>query len=159
MTQSKTIRKRPAFIARLLVVAAVLLFAGFQPAYAQSVDVKGTVVSATDGLPVIGASVMEKGTSNGTVVADDGTYQIRVRRGAVLVVSAIGYETQEVQASGRVDVILAEDNLWLNDAVVIGYGVQKKKLVTGSTVQVKVRTSPNSTPSMCWRPSRASLPV
>ncbi len=138
MTQSKNIRKRPAFIARLFVVAAVLMLAGFQQAYAQSVDVRGTVVSATDGLPVIGASVVEKGTSNGTVAADDGTYQIRVNRGAVLVVSAIGFETQEVQVtSGRVDVILAEDNLWLNDAVVIGYGVQKKKLVTGSTVQVK----------------------
>ena len=116
MTQSKNFRKRPAFIARLFVVAAVLLLAGFQQAHAQAVDVRGTVVSATDGLPVIGASVMEKGTSIGTVAADDGTYQIRVRRGAVLVVSAIGYESQEVQVtSGRVDVILAEDNLWLNE--------------------------------------------
>ena len=138
MTPSKKIRKRYAFMARLFVVAAVLVFAGFQQAYAQSVDVRGTVTSAVDGLPVIGASVVEKGTSNGTVAADDGTYQLRVRRGATLVVSAIGFETQEVSVtSGRVDVLLAEDNLWLNDAVVIGYGVQKKKLVTGSTVQVK----------------------
>ena len=138
MTQSKNSRKRYAFIARLFVVAALLVSAGFQQAYAQTLDVRGTVVSATDGLPVIGASVMEKGTSNGTVASTDGTYQIRVRRGAVLVVSAIGFETQEVEVtSARADVILAEDNLWLNDAVVIGYGVQKKKLVTGSTVQVK----------------------
>ena len=107
MTHSKNIRKRSAFIARLFVAAALLLSAGFQQAYAQTVDVRGTVVSSTDGLPVIGASVVEKGTTNGAVAANDGTYQIRVRRGATLVVSAIGY------------------------------GVQKKKLVTGSTVQVK----------------------
>ena len=138
MTQSTNIRKSTVPSARLLMVAVVLLFAGFQLAFAQQLDVRGTVVSATDGLPVIGASVMEKGSSNGTVVAADGTYRIRVNRGAILVVSAIGFETQEVAAqAGTVDVILAEDNLWLNDAVVIGYGVQKKKLVTGSTVQVK----------------------
>ena len=57
MTQSKNIRKRPAFIARLFVVAAVLMLAGFQQAYAQSVDVRGTVVSATDGMPVVGLKV------------------------------------------------------------------------------------------------------
>ena len=115
MTQSTSIRKSTVPSARLLMVAVVLLFAGFQLAFAQQLDVRGTVVSATDG-----------------------TYRIRVNRGAILVVSAIGFETQEVAAqAGTVDVILAEDNLWLNDAVVIGYGVQKKKLVTGSTVQVK----------------------
>ena len=144
MTQSTNIRKSTVPSARLLMVAVVLLFAGFQLAFAQQLDVRGTVVSATDGLPVIGASVMEKGSSNGTVVAADGTYRIRVNRGAILVVSAIGFETQEVAAqAGTVDVILAEDNLWLNDAVVIGYGVQKKKLVTGSTARSKATMSPN----------------
>ena len=106
-------------------------------ASAQTIDVKGTVISETDGLPVIGASVVEKGTTNGTVVAADGSFKIRVPQGAVLEISAVGYATQEVAAKGIVDVILAEDNLWLDDVVVVGYGVQKKKLVTGSTVQVK----------------------
>ena len=138
MTQRTNLRKSVAFTMRLFMVAALMLFAGYHPAQAQPLDVKGTVVSAADGLPVIGASVIEKGTSNGTVVANDGSFQIRVRRGAVLVVSAFGYATQEVEATaGPLNILLAEDDLWLEDAVVIGYGVQKKKLVTGATVQVK----------------------
>ncbi len=138
MTQKTNISKGLVKMARLFLVVSVFLFAGFQQAAAQTIDVKGTVVSSTDGQPVIGASVIEKGTTNGTATSVDGTFQLRVREGATLEVSAIGYATQEIAAAaGPMNVILAEDDLWLDDVVVVGYGVQKKKLVTGSTVQVK----------------------
>ena len=98
MTQRKNIRKTATSITRLFMVAVVLMSVGLQQASAQPLDVKGTVVSAADGTPVVGASVIEKGTANGTVTANDGSFQIRVQRGSVLVVSAFGFATQEVEA-------------------------------------------------------------
>ena len=104
---------------------------------AQNVTVTG-VVSDQMG-PVIGASVFEKGTNNGTVTDMDGNFSLSVTPDAVLVISSIGYATQELPVgSQRVfNVLLEEDNEFLDEVVVVGYGVQKKKLVTGSTVQVK----------------------
>ena len=89
--------------------------------------------------PVIGASILEKGTSNGTVTDLDGNYTLSVKPGATLVISYIGYKTQEIKVgnNSRIDVTLEEDNTSLEEVVVVGYGVQKKKLVTGATVQVK----------------------
>ena len=90
--------------------------------------------------PVVGATVMEKGTSNGAVTDIDGNFSLDVRPGATLVISYIGYETQEIvvgsQSSFNITLQTgaASD---LEEVVVVGYGVQKKKLVTGATVQVK----------------------
>ena len=103
----------------------------------QDRKVTGTVVDAMG--PVIGASILEKGTSNGTVTDLDGNYTLSVKPGATLVISYIGYKTQEIKVgnNSRIDVTLEEDNTSLEEVVVVGYGVQKKKLVTGATVQVK----------------------
>ena len=103
----------------------------------QDRKVTGTVVDAMG--PVIGASILEKGTSNGTVTDLDGNYSLSVKPGATLVISYIGYKTQEIKVGNntRIDVTLEEDNTSLEEVVVVGYGVQKKKLVTGATVQVK----------------------
>ena len=89
--------------------------------------------------PVIGASVVEKGTSNGTVTDFDGNFTLNVKPGATLVISYIGFETQEIATGNQssFNVTLQEDNNSLDEVVVVGYGVQKKKLVTGATVQVK----------------------
>ena len=89
--------------------------------------------------PVIGASVMEKGTSNGCVTDLDGNFQLSVSPGATLVISYIGYITQEIKVGGQssITVNLKEDSQSLEEVVVVGYGVQKKKLVTGATVEVK----------------------
>ena len=89
--------------------------------------------------PVIGASVMEKGTSNGCVTDLDGNFQLNVSPGATLVISYIGYVTQEIKVGGQssITVNLKEDSQSLEEVVVVGYGVQKKKLVTGATVEVK----------------------
>ena len=88
---------------------------------------------------VIGASVVEKGTSNGTVTDFDGNFTLNVKPDATLVISYIGYTTQEIAVGNKSEfnITLQEDNTSLDEVVVVGYGVQKKKLVTGATVQVK----------------------
>ena len=99
--------------------------------------ITGTVVDSQG--PVIGASVIEKGTSNGVVTDFDGNFTLNVQPGATLVISYIGYTTKEIAVGNQsnFNVTIEEDNNSLDEVVVIGYGVQKKKLVTGATVQVK----------------------
>ena len=99
--------------------------------------ITGTVVDAQG--PIIGASVLEKGTTNGTVTDLNGNFTLNVKAGATLVISYIGYSTQEIATGNRMNfnVTLSEDNSVLDEVVVVGYGTQKKKLVTGATVQVK----------------------
>ncbi|MCR5077656.1 MAG: TonB-dependent receptor [Prevotella sp.] len=103
----------------------------------QQKTVKGSVSDATG--PIIGASIMEKGTSNGTVTDIDGNFSLNVKPGATLVISYIGYKTQEVAVGNNTtfNISLQQDNQSLDEVVVVGYGVQKKKLVTGATVEVK----------------------
>ena len=99
--------------------------------------ITGSVVDAQG--PVIGASVVEKGTTNGTVTDFDGNFSLSVKTGATIVISFIGYETQEIKVGNQdnIQVTMKDDNAVLEEVVVVGYGVQKKKLVTGATVQVK----------------------
>ena len=99
--------------------------------------ITGTVVDAQG--PVIGASVVEKGTTNGTVTDFDGNFSLNVKEGATIVVSFIGYETQEIKVGSQdnYSITMKDDNAVLDEVVVVGYGVQKKKLVTGATVEVK----------------------
>ena len=103
----------------------------------QASKAKGTVVDK-DGVPVIGASIRVKGGQAAAVTDFDGNFTIDAADGAVLTVSYIGYVTQEVTASTKapLQITLQEDNATLDEVVVVGYGVQKKKLVTGATVQV-----------------------
>lgn len=99
----------------------------------QKVTVKGTVSDAMG--PVIGASVIEKGnSSNGTITDVDGNFSLSVKSEAVLIVSYIGYKTQEVTAAiGKaINVTLKEDNEMLDEVVVVGFGTQKKVNLTGS---------------------------
>lgn len=115
---------------------AVLLFA--PNAFAQRV-VKGKVVDSKNE-PVISAGVQEKGTTNGTVTDFNGEYQLTVRGNEpVLVVSSIGYATQEIAVGNRavVNVTLAEDAEMLEDVVVVGYGSQLKKNITGAISSIK----------------------
>ena len=102
------------------------------------VRVSGTVVDK-DGLPVIGAGVVEQGTLNGTTTDNDGKYQLSVASDkSVLEISCIGYETMQQAVAGRskIDFTLAEDNKLLDEVVVIGYGTVKKKDLTGSIANV-----------------------
>lgn len=99
-------------------------------------SIKGIVVSEK-GEPIIGASVVENGTTNGTVTDYDGKFTLNAPAGALIRISYIGYKTQDLIASVNMKIVLKEDTEVLDEVVVMGYGAQKKKLVTGSTVQVK----------------------
>lgn len=107
-------------------------------AMAQSTLVKGAVKD-TKGEPIIGASIVEKGTTNGMLSDLDGNFSIKVRQNATLVISYIGYVTQEVPTRGRtsINVTLNEDTKNLQEVVVIGYGTQRKEAVTGSVASMR----------------------
>ena len=107
-------------------------------AFAQKVSITGVVKDAA-GESIIGASVIEKGTTNGTITDFDGNFTLQVENDAVLSISFVGYQPQDVPVAGKsmINVILKEDTEVLDEVVVVGYGVQKKKLVTRATVQVK----------------------
>jgi hypothetical protein len=123
-----------------MVIVTAFLLVNCLPAMAQSnTKVKGVITSGADGLPLIGVNVVEKGTTNGTVTDFDGNFELTVSSNAVLDISYIGFLSQEVKiVAGKTtyNVVLKEDSQALEEVVVVGYGVQKKKLVTGATVQV-----------------------
>ena len=86
--------------------------------------------------PLIGATVMEKGTNNGTVTDFEGNFSLNVKPGATLVISYVGYESVEVKAGTNVHVNLKEDGHVVNEVVVIGYGTQRREAVTGSVANI-----------------------
>ncbi len=106
-------------------------------AMAQKVPVTGTVTDQTG--PVIGASVIEKGTTNGTMTDNDGHFTLSVSKGAVIEISSIGYKTQEITVGNQsnFNVKLSEDNEFLDEVVVIGYGSMKKSDLAGASVSMK----------------------
>ena len=104
--------------------------------YAQT-EIKGTVVDAK-GETVIGATVMEKGTSNGTITDFDGNFTIKVKEGAILVFTYIGYQTTEVPAQQDMKVTMKDDAEVLQEVVVTGYTTQRKADLTGAISTVSV---------------------
>ena len=126
---------RVALVAILLAFQAMLGI-GAGVLYAQKVT--GTVISGSDNEPLIGASVMVQGTKVGSVTDLDGNFTIDAKNGQTLEVSYLGFITQKVKVNGqKLNITLQEDKQSLDEVVVVGYGVQKKKLVTGATVQLK----------------------
>lgn len=129
------------FKARLLrfVMAMLCVFTSIGIASAQEPGtVSGTVTSASDGEPLIGASVLVKGTTIGTDTDIDGNFTVNAKKGDVLQFRYVGYEPSEVKVgdSNVINVMLQENENNLDEVVVVGYGTQKRKLVTGSTFQV-----------------------
>jgi TonB-linked SusC/RagA family outer membrane protein len=118
---------------KIVLIFAIMAMAG--SAYAQNRQVTGTVKDTT-GAPVIGASIAVEGTSLGTTSNIDGSFAINVPQGdATLVVSFLGYRTQRISTGGGrtvFDVVLEEDTTDIDEIVVVGYGVQKKSVVTAS---------------------------
>ena len=100
-------------------------------------EIAGNVTDAT-GEPVIGATVMEKGTSNGTVTDFDGNFKLKVAAGKTLVFSYIGYQTQELPAAHGMKVVMQDDAFSLNEVVVTGYTTQRKADLTGAVSVVSV---------------------
>ena len=119
-----------------LLTSLLVLLATAGSLFAQN-RVVGTV---RDGIgPVIGASVMEKGTQNGAVTDLDGNYVITVKPGATLVFSSIGYATQEIEVGNQstINVLLQEDTEFLDEVVVVGYGTMKRSDLSGASVSMK----------------------
>ncbi len=130
-------------------LAAMILALGLSlAAFAQNITVSGVVLDASN-QPIVGAFVVEKGTSNGTSTGLDGDFTLRTKSGAVLEVSCIGYVTRTITVSQdqRLEIILEDDTQMLDETIVVGYGVQKKSVVTASISKVdgdalnKVRAS------------------
>lgn len=105
-------------------------------AFAQQIAVKGHVKDTT-GEPVIGANVLVKGTTNGTITNFDGNFMLNVPKDAILSVSFVGYKSAEVKAASTVMVTLEDDSQVLDAVVVIGYGSVKKNDMTGSVTAIK----------------------
>lgn len=116
----------------------VLLLLGNASLFAQSITVTGTVKDAT-GESLIGVSVLEISTQNGTITDYDGNFTLQVAPDAKLQISYIGYQTQEVSVAGKthLSITLSEDVQALEDVVIIGYGVVKKEDATGSVTAIK----------------------
>lgn len=119
------------------VITTVFFLCWATVGWGQNLSVKGSV-SDTKGEPIIGASVVVKGnTTQGTITDLDGQFTLNVPSNSTLVISYIGYVTQEVPAKGTVKVTLKEDNEMLDEVVVIGYGTQRKGDVTSAISSVK----------------------
>lgn len=126
---------------RLCLTLGIALFlAGLSPftVLAQGGRLTGKVISASDQSPILGATIVIRGTTNGTVSNVDGEFSLEGNAGDILDVSFIGFKNQSVSVSSLsgITISLQEDVTGLDEVVVIGYGVQKKKLNTGATIQI-----------------------
>lgn len=114
----------------------------------QTITVNG-LVTDHNGEPIIGANVLEKGTSNGSLTDINGKFTLNVQQGAILQISFIGYKSQEIKVQqSTIKVILTEDNEMLDEVVVVGYGSQKKVNVTGAVSTVDVNKALEAKPQM-----------
>lgn len=106
----------------------------------QNVKITGRVIDA-GGEAIIGASIVEKGTTNGTITDFDGNFTLNVRTNAKLVVSYVGYVTQEVMVTPNkeLNIVLKEDAETLDEVVVVGYGSVKKSDLTGAVASVSTK--------------------
>lgn len=105
-------------------------------AFAQSITIRGNVKDNT-GMGIIGANILVKGTTNGTITDFDGNFTLDAQKSDIIVISFIGYKTQELPAAPTMNVVLKDDSEVLEDVVVIGYGSVKKSDLSGSVVAVK----------------------
>ena len=127
---------KSVFFRHSMLLAVCLLMLSAWSASAQTVKVSGTVVDET-GLGVIGAGVIQKGTTNGVATDIDGNFTINVPAGSTLEFSALNYVTQELPAVDGMRVVLVESAEFLDELVVVGYGVQRKSDLTGAISTVK----------------------
>lgn len=163
------IKSRVARLAGLLCIAGTLqgipVVYSANPGGMMSVAQQGTyhltgTIVDGNGEPVIGANVVEKGTTNGTVTDIDGKFSLEVRNNAVLTVSFIGYIPKEVMLKGEKDlkVILMEDTQTLDEVVVVGYGTQKKVNLTGAVDQVTSEVFDNRSVPNVTQALQGSIP-
>ncbi|PLX14275.1 MAG: hypothetical protein C0598_01680 [Marinilabiliales bacterium] len=126
------------FILKRLLSSLIMIIGITSISVAQQLDVSGTIVDASDGSPLIGVTVIQKGTTNGSISDVDGKYSISVQRGDTLVFSYVGYEGQELVAlANTLNVSLSESSEMLEEVLIIGYGTQKKTDKTGAVAKVE----------------------
>ena len=131
---------------RNLLLTLLLTFVVSLTAFGQTTTFSGTVVDA-NGEPIIGASIIQKGTSNGSISDLDGKFTIKVDASATIVISYVGYQTVECKPSADMRIVMKEEAKLLNDVVVIGYGVQKKSVVTASIAKISSDALAETSPS------------
>ena len=122
-------------LSRMLLFFIAVTFFSFD-VIAQAIAVKGTVKDKTVE-PIIGANILVKGTTNGTITDFDGNFQLNAKQGDIVVFSFIGFQTQEQKAALKMNVTLKDDTELLDEVVVIGYGSVKKEDLSGSVVAIK----------------------
>ena len=133
----------------------IILKKGTSTATAVTSKVKGRVVDA-NGEPIIGATVKEKGTSNGTITDLDGNFVLETGKGALLDISYIGYRSVGIASSVKpLSVVLKEDTQNLDEVVILAYGTQTKRNVTGSMETVKFDELGDIPAAQCAKTSRS----
>ncbi|MCX6247841.1 MAG: SusC/RagA family TonB-linked outer membrane protein [Bacteroidetes bacterium] len=132
MKDSLRLKIRNSFLVLTLLICSVSLMA-------QNVDISGTITELSTGMTIVGATVVQKGTTHGTVSDVNGKYKLTVPKGSVIVYSYVGYMKKEATAkeSGTIDIALADEVNNLNELIVIGYSTQKKTDKTGAVSMVK----------------------
>ena len=133
----KTVYKMNFYLLFLLIDSLLIL--GSTRAYCQQSRTISGIVKNSQGETIIGANIVEKGTSNGTITNVDGLFTLRVAPNAILKVSYMGYTEQEVNTrnKNKVEIILTEDARLIDEVVVVGYGSVKKRDLTGAVTSVK----------------------
>jgi len=125
---------KKTFLSLLIMVCSFALFA-------QGLQVKGVVTSSDDGQPIPGVSVVAKGTTNGIITDINGNFKLEVPGNSTLVFSFVGMKTQEIPVNNRpvINIVLSPEVTGIDEVVVVGYGTQKKSVVTGSISSVKAK--------------------
>lgn len=130
---------RSSFL-KLLILVLIFLFGSYM-AFSQDITIRGTVVDSVENVPLIGVSVLVKGTTQGTLTDADGKYTIKVSSGVILIFRAIGYQQKQVVVGDKhtINIKLSASNQRLDQLVVVGYGKQKKSSLTAaiSTIEGK----------------------
>lgn len=129
----KDMKRNATFKVLLMFIVGLFLSVN---TFAQQIVVKG-IVKDTTGEPIIGANVIVKGTTNGTITDFDGNFLLNANKGDIIIISFIGYRSQEAQAAASMNIILKDDTELLDEVVGIGYGSVKKDDLSGSVVAIK----------------------
>jgi len=146
---------------RLLSIATMILTTSVL-AFAQTIKVQGTVIDKSFDEPIMGATIVEVGTTNGTVTDLEGNFELTVKEGATLQFSYIGYTTQTHPAAAKMQIFLAEDMQMLEEMVVTGYTAQRKADLTGSVAVVStedLKTNSNPDPMKALQGKVAGMTV
>lgn len=132
-------RQKPLHITMRFFLLCFSLFMCGIGLQAQNMDVRGQIIDALTNEPLPGVTILEKGTTNGTITDFDGNFQMKVNQGAVLQVSYIGYTSLEVKAAPNLNLSMKEDSQTLDEVVVVGFGVQKKVNLTGAVATANAK--------------------